>query len=222
MVKQLRVKWGVNSGNPKRDENMKKLVWRIFAEYSYSKLQQGVRSGKGASTSPDVLFHNDIIELMRPFKLDREYWYNLIWDYVRTGSVDEYTKWHDILYLDSAPVLRFETQQGTGKRKIIMEIGEHTTLKDVKAIWNRVEDIRKHLNPQRPKFKPWKNFERDSKVYALYLEDKILPEIANAIDKEYGGDLTETNIRKIITTYKNRFGLLDGKKKLLSSRRTRG
>lgn len=216
-VKRLREKWGVNRDNQNREQNAAKLDGRLINWGSNPELQRRIEEKRRQSTRPLVLFHYDILDLLRIFKLDSEYWYQLIWDYVVTGGIDERTKRHYLSYLDAAPVLRPYTQPGTGKHKIIMEIGENTTLKDVKAIWRNVEEARKYLFPKRPKFKPWKNIERDAKLYALYLEGKSLATICNTIDKEYGGDMTETNARKIITIYRKRFGL-DDKKKPLASR----
>ncbi len=209
-VDSLRIKWGVYSKDPQRSENIKKLEKSHSSPWAYSEEVIGTPD-VWIRKNQDSPYYKDLTNLARRFKLDKNYWLAVLWQYVRTG---EYRQ--DNLYAEAAPIVGMSRDEETGMRRVTLLIGAGTTFKDVKAEWHNVEKMKKFVYG-RPKFKPWKNFERDSRAYELCLEGKTINEIDGILRKEYGADLDYGNIKKIISTYRKKLEL-PKEGKLITSR----
>lgn len=217
-VDLLRAKWGVEETNPDYDSNIKKLWLRPFWDYTFHKPPQSANKEEEKCFYTSQKYYNDIVELMRQFKLDYDYWLYLLSHYVLTGVYDIEDMQSDILSLDTFPLIDIQIQEPTDKPKIVIELGDKTTLKDVKAIWHRVEEMRKRFHPEEKKFKEWKNFERDAKIYALHKQGKTIDEIYRIILDEYKQDLDYGNIKKIVSIFKNKLRLDDNQKLITSNK----
>ena len=57
-----------------------------------------------------------------------------------------------------------------------------------------------------PKFRKWENFDRDSKIYNLYIQGRTISEIWSIILKENETDLDFGNIKKIISSFPKKAG----------------
>jgi len=212
-AEKLRRKWGVNVGNPNRDKNMQRFeVMRVVLPFK--------RTAKDRQMNdyPTLMQCNkDLVDLMAKFKLDSQHWVVLLWEYVRTGKFDQEHLSFNLMSLDSKPRVYFVIQPITKKRKVVIELGDNTTLKDVKAAWREVEETRKQLRLVKSKFKEWKNFDRDTKIYLLSTQGRDITQIYRTLLQEDGIDLDFGNIKKIISTYRKKLGLpKDGK--LITSR----
>lgn len=212
----LQKKWGVNVGNPNRDKNMQRFeVMRVVLP------SKRTTKDREMNDYPTLMrCHKDLVDLMEKFKLDSQYWIVPLWEYVRTGKFNQESFSFNLVSLDSEPRVYFVIQPVTKKRKVVIELGDDTTLRDVKAAWHEVEELRKKLRIAKPKFKEQKNLDRDGKVYALYEQGKTIAEISSQIFEEDGVDLDYGNIKKIVSTYRKKFGLPRGGKLVTSRTKT--
>jgi hypothetical protein len=113
---------------------------------------------------------------------------------------------------ETAPLVHLAKDEETGETKVLIEIAENTSINELKETWRIAEGLRKRIFPDRKKYKPWKNFDRDSKIYLLYEQENTITEISKKMLKEDGVDLDYGNIKKIVTTYRKKLGLPKGGK----------
>ena len=210
-VDALRIKWGVYGKDPQRSENIKKLKKSHSSPWKYHDVGVGELDTE-IHNHPDSPYYKDLLNLMKRFKLDKNYWLAALWQYVRTGEYKQ-----GDFYSETIPIIKLQKDEDGYLPKIALEIGRSTTLKDVKEAWYRVEELKKLIYGKQPKFKLWKNFERDSRAYELCLEGKTINEIDGILRKEYGADLDYGNIKKIISTYRKKLEL-PKEGKLITSR----
>lgn len=209
-VDVLRIKWGVYVKDPQRNDNIKKLEKAHSSPWKHQDVDIGDPDAR-IHDYPDSPYYKDLLQLMRRFKLDKNYWLAVLWQYVRTG---EYKRGD--FYSEAVPIIKFQKDEDGYIPKIALEIGRSTTLKDVKEAWHRVEELKKLIYVKQPKFKLWKNFERDSKVYALSEQGATIEEISSELKKD-GYDLDYGNIKKIVSTYRKKLGLPKSGKLITSS-----
>lgn len=210
-IEELRKKWGIEEGNLDRIKNIANLPMPDLFSLDNEDAEIPLSSSenfKDAIYKRNTKHHKDIAELLKHFKLDREYWLKFLWQYVVYGTHDD-----DSLFSETAPILRVQTQPESGEAKILLELGKNTTLKDVKKNWYTVEAMKKIIYPNKGKFKEWKNFERDARIYSLYAEGKTIGEIWSQIKDEFKNqDLEYCNIKKIVSTFKKKFGIQNNRK----------
>lgn len=214
-IEELRKKWGIEEGNPDRTKNITNLpmpdLFQLDNEDAEIPLSSS-ESFKDAVYKRNTKHHKDITELLKRFKLDREYWIKFLWQYAVYGVHD-----NDTLFSETAPILRIQTQPESGESKILLELGKNTTLKDVKKSWYAVEAMKKFIYPNKGKFKEWKNIDRDAKIYTLSEQEKTIDEISSVLLKD-GVDLDYGNIKKIVSTFKKKMKIKKVGKKLFTSK----
>lgn len=218
-VSKFQRKWGVEKDNPNREKNMQKLE---FLRVVLPVVKAGRRGMVMNNYPAFARYDEDLRELGAKFGLDYEHWSLVLWEYVRTGSESELLN-HDSLQVDTAPKIQWNFKKIADKRRkriILIELGDNTTLKDVKAAWHQVEDMRRRFKMVKPKFKEWKNFERDKRAYELSAQRKTIAEIGGILRNEYGADLDYGNIKKIVSTFRKKFGLPKGGKLITSKTKT--
>lgn len=182
-------------------------------EFSYADAPQEGDPDFGIMVQPNSPYFQDMFPLLRRFQLDRHLM-PLVWKLAKYGKVER----ADVLYVERMPLISFKKPEKDWDTlpKIVIELRTHSTLQDVKKVWRTVEQYRKMFKLKVPKFKLWKNFERDSRVYELYSQGKTLGEIDKAINAEYKDDLDYGNIKKIVSTYRKKMGLPKGGKLITS------
>ena len=212
-VEEVRVKWGINKSNRNREQNLKKLT---AGEFVYKDTSEG-RDGDPdwhIISQPNSPLYQDMFKLLERFRIDR-YLMPAVFKLAKHGDVGDV----DWLYAETMPLVTFKKPEKDWdtQPRIVIELRTNSTLQDVKKIWRNVEQYRKMFKLKTPKFKLWKNFDRDSRIYELYLQGKTLGEIDKVINEEYGADLQYGNIKKVVSSFKKKFGLND-KKKLITSK----
>jgi len=209
-IEELRIKWGINTDNPKRKQNLKKMDDRDFV---YADSSREKDPDFGIMVQPNSSYFQDMFELLKRFRLDRHHM-PLVWKLAKYGDVGQV----HALYADRIPFVTFKPPEKDWdtQPRIVIELRTNSTLQDVKKVWNKVEQMRKLFNLKSPKFKLWENFDRDNELYELYMSGKSFSEICLEMDKKYGtkteDGMTETHARKIITTFRKRLGLNNDKR----------
>jgi len=212
-VELFRIKWGVEPKNPKRLENLKKLDAHGF---KYANNPE-----KPSNDDFLILFaqrepyYQDVTKIADRFRLDRTYWLGFVWRYIKYGIAEPLE-----IASETIPFVRpGRSIDDWGKMpRIIIELGRNSTLRDVKAVWHYVEELRRTFKLELPKFKEWKNFDRDFKIYQLAEQGKSIGEIWLAFKQQEGVDLDFGQIKKIVSEFPKKAGLKRKPIKLVTSK----
>lgn len=87
-------------------------------------------------------------------------------------------------------------------------ITEHTTLRDIKAVWPTIK-MHQEMLPyyKRAKQQPIPNFDRDQKIFELYQGGKSSTEITQIVNKSFRPTITYAEISKIVQRHKKHLGI---------------
>ena len=203
-ITQLRNKWSGGEYQAMLDAELAKERTRV------ARFNKHLRPHRRSHRLPTSLsrppsgsvFYSDILTLMQHFKLRKKLWIRFLWRYINNGKYDAAD-----VPSETAPLVHLARDEETGETKILIEIAENTTVNELKETWRRVDGLRKRIFPDRKKYKPQKNFERDRKIYSLYEKGLTIAEISTQMFKEDHADLDYGNIKKIVTTYRKKLGL---------------
>ncbi|OHB09390.1 MAG: hypothetical protein A3I86_01615 [Candidatus Zambryskibacteria bacterium RIFCSPLOWO2_02_FULL_39_14] len=211
-VEELRVKWGINKDNPNREQNLKKLT---TGEFVYKDTPGGRDRDPDwhIVSQPNSPLYQDMFKLLERFRIDR-YLMPAVFKLAKHGDVGDV----DWLYAETMPLVTFKKPEKDWdtQPRIVIELRTNSTFQDVKKIWRNVEQYRKMFKLKTPKFKLWKNFDRDSKIYLLHTQGKNIGEIYRTLLQEDKTDLDFGNIKKIVSTYRKKLGLPKGGKLITS------
>ncbi len=214
-IETFRIKWGIELNNPQRIENIKKLRSNAFV-YSDKLSSQASDDDFLIVYQDNKEYYQDLAAILKKFKLDIFYWIVFAWKYAKYNTQEPIE-----MYSETIPYIRLGRSEFDNKMpKIVIELGSNSTLRDVKNAWCRVQELREMLKLKPHKFQEWENFDRDLKIYRLYENGKSIAEISTILQEEDGVDLDYGNIKKIVTTFRQRVGLKKNKDKKLITRKT--
>ncbi|GEM_PF-3947836 len=197
---------GVNPG--KKIELYKKLVLDSHFNLAVNKIREELEiSGDADDLSMEEFIHliessavsEKVKALVKEFNLPKT-WSDIIHRYVVEGDFTS--------EIDPDGLMLEISQKDEGSEKeYFLRISPSTSIEDIKNVWFLIQ--KEIGSRKKTKKKINKKFDRDQRVYKLYLARNSTEKIAEAVKKEFGEDLDYGNIKVIISNQKK---LTKGKK----------
>lgn len=152
---------------------------------------------KFISLQENTKLNNEVEKLIKKFDLSKN-WRDYLMDYIITDY---------IIPVYDIDGLKLEVEiVDKNEKEYKLVLTKNTTLEEIIMAWPL---IRKNMEKNNTRDKPWKKFWRDHDVYKMVEEGKTISEIGTLIHKKYGDELEHWNIRKIDSSFRKKVGIFE-------------
>lgn len=184
-ITKLRNKWNIPLNGLRSDEefdkwqrsfndqnrNYQKIEYRKFRQQHKSESNYAVKLKYFSDKSPNNLFQQDLVGLVKKYKLS-PYWVQGLRGYLLRNAIP----------LPTGVVIEKSFDPITKLPVLKLVLQEDTSIKDITSIWEQVKKYQEQLPYWRQqKSQPILNLERNKKAYELKESGKSYNEIANEL-----------------------------------------